>query len=61
MGVRPKQPADLGSNADSGAYAAYLEQKTAYENYQRLFGDAQGARIPVLNWNRMQVLTNAGR
>jgi len=61
MGVRPKRPMDLGSNADEGAFTAHLEQKRAYENYDNLFAESQKARIPVLNWNRMQVLTNAGR
>jgi len=61
MGVKPKRPMDLGSTVDEGAYKAHFEQKTAFETYERLFAASQEARIPVLNWNRMQVLTNAGR
>jgi FtsZ-binding cell division protein ZapB len=61
MGVKPMKPLDLSSSADAGQFSAHLEQQRAFESYQVLFQDAQTARIPVLNWNRMQVLTNEGR
>jgi hypothetical protein len=52
---------DLPANADEGQYTAHFDLKRAYETYNALFTDAQAARVPVLNWNRMQVLTNEGR
>jgi len=61
MGVRPSKPLDLPPDADEGEYTAHFEQKRAFETYSSLFDEAQKARIPVLNWNRMQVLTNEGR
>jgi hypothetical protein len=61
MGVKPMKPLDLPTNADAGQFSAHLEQQRAFESYETLFRDAQTARIPVLNWNRMQVLTNEGR
>lgn len=61
MGVQPLRPLDLSSDADEGQYTSHFEQKKAYETYQTLFTEAQTARVPVLNWNRMQVLTNEGR
>jgi FtsZ-binding cell division protein ZapB len=61
MGVRPTEPLDLPANADEGQYTAHFDLKRAYETYNALFNDAQAARVPVLNWNRMQVLTNEGR
>jgi hypothetical protein len=61
MGVKPMKPFELPPNADASQYSAYHEQQKAYQDYESLFRDAQTARIPVLNWNRMQVLTNEGR
>lgn len=61
MGVMPLKPIDLAPDADEGEYTAHFEQKKAYETYTNLFNEAQTARVPVLNWNRMQVLTNEGR
>jgi hypothetical protein len=61
MGVQPLKPLDLSSDADEGQYTSHFDQKKAFETYQTLFNEAQTARVPVLNWNRMQVLTNEGR
>jgi hypothetical protein len=61
MGVQPSKPLDLAPDADEGEYTAHFDQKRAYESYTSLYADAQSARVPVLNWNRMQVLTNEGR
>ena len=61
MGVQPIQPPQLPPDANEAAYTQYFEAKKAYEAYQQLFNEAQAARVPVLNWNRMQVLTNEGR
>jgi polyhydroxyalkanoate synthesis regulator phasin len=61
MGVRPMKPFELPPNADASQFSAYHEQQKAFQDYDSLFREAQTARIPVLNWNRMQVLTNEGR
>jgi FtsZ-binding cell division protein ZapB len=61
MGVMPGKPLDLPPDADEGQFTSYFDQKRAYDTYNALFTDAQTARVPVLNWNRMQVLTNEGR
>jgi hypothetical protein len=61
MGVAPVKPVDLAANADEGEYTAHFEQKKAYETYMNLFNEAQSAHVPVLNWNRLQVLTNENR
>jgi hypothetical protein len=61
MGVMPIEPMALSTDAGEGEYTAHFDQKKAYDTYKTLFTEAQTARIPVLNWNRMQVLTNEGR
>jgi hypothetical protein len=61
MGVMPPKPLELPTDADEGQFTAYFDQKRAFDTYNTLFTDAQTARVPVLNWNRMQVLTNEGR
>jgi len=61
MGVQPIQPPQLAADANEAAYTQYYEAKQAYEAYRALYDEAQAARIPVLNWNRLQVLTNEGR
>ena len=61
MGTMPLEPLALSNNAGEGEYTAHFEQKKAYDTYKTLFTEAQTARIPVLNWNRLQVLTNEGR
>jgi hypothetical protein len=61
MGVMPIEPMALSTDAGEGEYTAHFDQKKAYDTYKTLFDEAQTARIPVLNWNRMQVLTNEGR
>ena len=61
MGTMPLEPVALSTDADEGEYTAHFEQKKAFDTYKTLFTEAQTARIPVLNWNRMQVLTNEGR
>ena len=44
---------------DSAAYAAYLAEKRAYDAYEELAASAKAAQVPVLNWNRFQILTGA--
>lgn len=61
MGVQPIRPADLAPDADNAAYTAYFEARKDYDAYQRLYQAARESRVPVVNWNGMQVLTNEGR
>ncbi|MBL9140735.1 MAG: hypothetical protein JNK53_02610 [Phycisphaerae bacterium] len=61
LGVQPIQPPALAADANEAAYTQYYEAKQAHEAYRRLYDEAQAARVPVLNWNRLQVLTNEGR
>ncbi|MSR70380.1 MAG: hypothetical protein EXS17_08560 [Phycisphaerales bacterium] len=44
---------------DSAAYSAYLAEKRAYDAYEELAAAAKAAQVPVLNWNRFQILTGA--
>ncbi len=56
--VPPKRMAQpLGE--DSAAYASYLAEKRAYDAYEELAAAAKAAQVPVLNWNRFQILTGA--
>ncbi len=61
LGVQPMQPPSLAADANEAAYTQYYEAKQAFEAYRGLYDEAQSARVPVLNWNRLQVLTNEGR
>ena len=61
MGKQPPQPPEPPADADTDTYTAYRESRKAYDAYRALFDEAKTARVPVLNWNRMQVLTNEGR
>lgn len=44
---------------DSASYNAYLESKRAYDTYEGLIAAARGGQVPILNWNRFQILTGA--
>lgn len=57
LGEQPPMPPPLGSNPDTNTFRRYIEQREAREQYDRLFTQAREAQIPVLNWNRFQVLT----
>jgi hypothetical protein len=61
LGAQPMQPPPLAPDANDAAYTQFYEAKKAYDAYQQLFQKAQDSRLPVLNWNRLQVLTNEGR
>jgi polyhydroxyalkanoate synthesis regulator phasin len=63
LGVQPPMPAPLPDNPAEAQLQAAIEARTARETYDNLLRDAIEARIPVLNWNRFQVLTGsvAGR
>jgi hypothetical protein len=60
IGVVPPMPAPLPPDASEAQTLAALELRKAREDYDRLFQQAVNAKIPVLNWNRFQVLTGGG-
>jgi hypothetical protein len=59
LGIQPPMPAALPSDAPEATVLQAMEARTARETYDRLFRQATDARIPVLNWNRFQILTGA--
>ncbi len=50
-----------GQSGDEGdaEYAASLTKSRAYAAYEALVASASAAQIPILNWNRFQILTGA--
>lgn len=59
LGVQPPMPAPLPDNPAESQMQDAIVARTARETYDRLLKDAIEARIPVLNWNRFQILTGA--
>lgn len=57
LGSQPPMPAPLPPDAEDVEFRAYLQQRESREKYDRLFDQASRAQIPVLNWNRFEVLT----
>ncbi|MCA9285821.1 MAG: hypothetical protein KDA22_11430 [Phycisphaerales bacterium] len=57
LGEQPPMPPPLGSNPDEVTFRTHLEQREARDRYDQLFKQAREAQIPVLNWNRFEVLT----
>jgi len=57
LGAQPPLPAPLSGAADAEAFDQYIQRRAARERYDELFRQAREAQIPVLNWNRFQVLT----
>ena len=57
LGSQPPMPAPLPPDAEDVEFRAYLQQRESREQYDRLFDQASRAQIPVLNWNRFEVLT----
>ncbi len=60
LGAQPPMPPSLPTDATDAQYRAYMEARGAREAYDKLFSDAIEAQIPILNWNRFQVLTGQG-
>lgn len=60
LGQQPPMPAGLPVDVSDAQMRAYVEARAARETYDKLFNDAVEAQIPVLNWNRFQVLTGQG-
>jgi hypothetical protein len=59
LGEQPPVPPPLPPNAEVERFNQYIELRAARDQYDRLFKQAREAGIPVLNWNRFQVLTGA--
>ncbi|MBM4008571.1 MAG: hypothetical protein FJ285_03160 [Planctomycetes bacterium] len=59
LGSVPVRPQIRSVGADDAAYAAQLEASRAYDSYQALVASASAAQVPVLNWNRFQILTGS--
>lgn len=60
IGVTPPMPVSPPPDASEAQMAAYGELRKAREEYLQLQQQAIDAKIPVLNWNRFQVLTGGG-
>lgn len=59
VGSMPSRVMAKPLGEDSAGYTAYLESKRAYDAYEELVTAARTAQVPVLNWNRFQILTGA--
>lgn len=59
VGQHPPLPPPLPMNASPEQYGEYERARAARETYDRLVEEAKEAQIPVLNWNRFQVLTGS--
>jgi hypothetical protein len=57
LGEQPPVPPPLPPNAEVERFNTFIEMRAARDLYDRLFTQAREAGIPVLNWNRFQVLT----
>ncbi len=59
VGTLPPRVMAQPLGEDSSGYNAYLESKRASDAYEALIASARAAQVPVLNWNRFQILTGA--
>ncbi len=59
IGSIPLKPQMRSMGESDAAYAASLSASRAYDSYQELLTSASAAQIPILNWNRFQILTGA--
>ncbi len=59
IGSIPSKPQMRSMGESDAAYAASLAASRAYDSYQALLASASAAQIPILNWNRFQILTGA--
>ncbi|HMN96161.1 MAG TPA: hypothetical protein PKC43_07600 [Phycisphaerales bacterium] len=57
LGTQPPMPPPLPPNAEIDRFNQYIELLAARDRYDTLFRQAREAQIPVLNWNRFEVLT----
>jgi hypothetical protein len=57
LGAQPPMPAPLPPDAGDDQFRRFLKQRESREQYDRLFEQSTKAQIPVLNWNRFEMLT----
>lgn len=57
LGDEPPMPPPLPPDATDQQFKSYLDSRTARDQYEELFQQASEAQIPVLNWNRFEILT----
>ncbi|MSR44475.1 MAG: hypothetical protein EXS15_03830 [Phycisphaerales bacterium] len=57
--VPPRPQAGSAMGEDDAAYAASLAAIRAYDSYQTFIRASNAAQVPVLNWNRFQILTGS--
>ena len=57
LGVEPANPLPLRENASTPEYGDYQRQREIVDLYEQLFTEAREAGIPVLNQNRLYILT----
>lgn len=60
LGVEPLDPVRPPSDATMLVQQDYIRKKSIYHNYQALKEAAAKAEIPILNANRLHVMTNGG-
>ncbi|MDP7004971.1 MAG: hypothetical protein QF718_02010 [Phycisphaerales bacterium] len=60
LGIAPKEPRPLGKNPSKAMEDAYIRQKAAYVDYEELLNQAHKQQVPVLNTNRLFILTGQG-
>ncbi len=61
LGIQPTSPRPLPLNASRPMVEQHNRQQEAYNAYMRLFEQATEAQVPILNANRLQVLTGSVR
>lgn len=59
IGARPIQLPEPTDSASEEQFAGYAEAEAIRQQYEEVLRAALEAHIPVLNWNRLQVLTGA--
>ena len=57
LGATPPEPLNLTPNSSDVELRAFLQLREARDQYDRLFEQSTKAQIPVLNWNRFELLT----
>ena len=57
LGIQPLEPRPLPRNATDQMINDYARKQQSYSNYSSLLEQAQDVKIPVLNANRLDVLT----
>ena len=57
LGVEPMDPVRPPQDASMLVQQDYIRKKTTYHDYQELYKQARNAQIPILNANRLHILT----